>query len=104
MTLQEMPDFDTKVKQEPLVLLERIEQLMHTPEKAKYPLLTTVEILCNFLRCKQGDKESLLDYLSRFKSERDVLYRILGKSSSMVLLRICLTGMEIPCQIMQKRN
>ena len=61
------------------MLLERIEQLMHTPEKAKYPSLTTVEILCNFLRCKQGDKESLLDYLSRFKSKRDVLYRILGK-------------------------
>ena len=79
MTLQEMPDFNSKVKREPLVLLERIEQLMHMPEKAKYPSLTTVEILCNFLKCKQGEKESLLDYLSRFKSERDVLYRILGK-------------------------
>ena len=69
-------------KREPLILLERIKQLMHTPEKAKYPALTTVEILSNFLRCKQGKKESLLDYLSRFKSERDVVYRILGKNVS----------------------
>ena len=64
VTLQEMPDFDTKIKREPLILLERIEQLMHMPEKAKYPSLTTVEILSNFLKCKQGDKETLLDYLS----------------------------------------
>ena len=33
----------------------------------------------NFLRIKQGEKEELLDYLSRFKSERDILYRIFGK-------------------------
>ena len=79
MTLQEMPDFDSAIKRELLVLLECIEQLMNTLEKAKYPALTTVEILSNFLRCKQGKKESLLDYLSRFKSERDVVYRILGK-------------------------
>ena len=75
-----MSDFEAKNKREPLVLLERIEQLMHTPEKAKYPSLTTVEIMSNFLKCQQGDKESLLDYLSRFKSERDVVYRILGKN------------------------
>ena len=60
VTLQEMQDFDSAIKREPLVLLERIEQLMHTPEKAKYPALTAVEILSNFLRCKQGKKESLL--------------------------------------------
>lgn len=74
-----MPDFDTKVNKEPLVLLDRIEQLMHTPKRAKYPLLTILEILCNFLKCKQGEKKSLVDYMSRFKSERDVNFRIMGK-------------------------
>ena len=76
--IKEMPDYESAVNGEPLVLLERVEQLMHTPERAKYPSLTTVEILLNFLKCRQGDKESLVDYLSRFKSERDVVYRILG--------------------------
>ena len=38
-----------------------------------------MEVLNNFLRIKQGDKEDLLDYLSRFKSERDVLFRLFGK-------------------------
>ena len=79
VALREMPDFDTKINKEPLVLLDRIKQLMHTPERAKYPSLTTVEILCNFLKCKQGEKESLADYLSRFKLERDVVFRIMGK-------------------------
>ena len=79
VAIREMPDFNTAVNKEPLVLLERIEELMHTPERAKYPVLTTVEVLSNFLKCKQSEKESLIDYLSRFKSERDVVYRIMGK-------------------------
>ena len=73
VAIKEMPDYETAVNKEPLVLLERVEQLMHTPERARYPSLTTVEILSNFLKCKQGDKESLVDYLSRFKSERVVV-------------------------------
>ena len=35
--------------------------------------------MTNFLKCRQGDKESLMDYLSRFKSERDIVYRLWGK-------------------------
>ena len=52
---------------------------MHTPKRAKYPSLTTVEVLHNFLKCKQGGKESLIDYLSLFKSERDIVFRIVGR-------------------------
>ena len=79
VALKEMSDFDRDINKNPLVLLERVEQLMHTPERAKYPSLTTVEVLANFLKCRQGDKESLIDYLSRFKSERDIVFRIMGK-------------------------
>ena len=50
--------------------------LMHTPEKAKYPALTLIEVLLSFLKIKQGDNEDLLDYLSRFKSERDIVKRL----------------------------
>lgn len=49
---------------------------MHTPEKAKYPALTLVEVLLSFLKVKQGDNKDLLDYLSRFKSERDIVMRL----------------------------
>ena len=65
--LKEMPDYDSYVKNEPLELLVRVEQLMHTPMKAKYPPLTLIEVLYSFLSLKKGDNEELLDYLSRFK-------------------------------------
>lgn len=79
MALKEMPDFNEKIDKNPLMLLEQIETLMHTPERAKYPSLTTVEVLHNFLKFKQGEKESLIDYLSRFKSERDIVFRIVSR-------------------------
>ena len=56
-----------------------IEILIHTPEKAKYPSLTLVEVLCSFLRVKQGDNDKLLDYLSRFKTDRDITFWLLGR-------------------------
>ena len=52
---------------------------MHTPEYAKYPQLTHIEMLCNFLKLKQGENESLLDYYSRFKSEKNVVKNLIGK-------------------------
>ena len=80
--IKELPKYDsgaTKIRDDPLRLLEVIENLMHTPEKAKYPVLTIVKIWHSFLKTRQGEKEGLLDYLSRFKSERDVVYRLIGK-------------------------
>ena len=52
---------------------------MHTPERAKYPQLTLIEVLNNFLKLKQGENESLLDYYSRFKSEKNVVENLVGK-------------------------
>ena len=65
-----------EIKNKPIALLERIETLMHTPERATYPALMLVEVLLNFLKVKQGDHEDLLDYLSRSKSERDIMKRL----------------------------
>ena len=81
--IKELPNFDagtTKIRYDPLKLLEVVENLMHTPEKAKYPVLTIVEDWNSFLKTRQGEKEELLDYLSRFKSERDMVYCLLGKN------------------------
>ena len=77
--LEEMSDFSTSVKNNPLELLARIETLMHVPQKAKYPPLTLVEVLNSFIRLKQGENETLLEYLSRFKSEAEVINRLFGK-------------------------
>ena len=79
MNIQERPDFETTIKDNLLELLRVVETVMHTPEKAKYPCLTVAKVLASFLQCRQGKKETLLDYLGRFKSERDIVYRICGK-------------------------
>ena len=60
-------------------MLAKIEELMHTPEKVKYPVLTIVGIMANFLKCRQGEKDTLMDYLLRFKSERDIVNCLWGK-------------------------
>ena len=61
-------------------MLERIKLLVHTPEKAKYPLLTLIEAMASMLNFRQGENEDLLSYLSRYKSERDVLLTLYGNS------------------------
>ena len=80
VAISELPNFETEIRDDPLKLLEKVKELMHTPEKAKYPVLAIVEIMTNFLKYRQGDKEPLLDYLSRFKSEIDIVYRLWGKN------------------------
>ena len=67
--IKEMSTYESQIINEPLKLLATVESLMHTPERAKNPPLTLVEVLSSFLKLKQGDNEELLDYLSRFKSE-----------------------------------
>ena len=64
--IKDMPEFETKIRNEPLALLKTIEMLIHTPEKAKYLFLTLVEVLCSFLKVKKGENEELLEYLTRF--------------------------------------
>ena len=55
VAIKEMSDFESDIKNEPLMVLERIETLIHTPEKEKYPALTLIEVLLRFLKIKQGD-------------------------------------------------
>ena len=75
-----MPAYETNIKNDPLELLRIVETLMHTPEKAKYPTLTLIEVLLSFLKIRQGDNEDLYDYLSWFKTERDIVMRLAGNN------------------------
>ena len=52
---------------------------MHTPERAKHPTLTLLDVMLNFLKIKQGDNEDLIDYLTRFKSEMTIVFSLFGK-------------------------
>ena len=76
MAIKEMPEFESVIRNDPLATLSRVEILMHTPERARYPSLNLIEVLLVWLNTKQGADEDLLDYLSRFRSERDVVMRL----------------------------
>ena len=80
VAVEEIADFDVRIKNDPLELLKEVETLMHVPQRAKYPPLTLVEVLYDFMRIRQGDKEPLIDYLNRFKGEVNVIKRLFGKS------------------------
>ena len=54
--LKEQSDFDNKVLNKLLELLERVKILVHTPEKAKYPFLTLIEVFASLLNFRQGKK------------------------------------------------
>ena len=47
-----MPGFGKLIRNYPSALLETVETLMHTPEKADYPTLTLIEVLLIFLKIK----------------------------------------------------
>ena len=49
VAVKEQSDFESAVLNNPLVLLERVRLLVHTPEKAKYPFLTLIEVFASLL-------------------------------------------------------
>ena len=79
VALEEMSDFGSRIKDDPVELLKEIETLMHVPQHAKYPPLTLVEVLSEFTKIKQGEKELLIDYLNIFKSEVEIIKRLFSK-------------------------
>ena len=79
LALKEQSDFDSTVLNEPLERMKRIKMLVHTPEKAKYPFLTLIEVFASLLNFRQGGSEDLISYLRCFKSEKDVVENLYGK-------------------------
>ena len=63
LAVKELPDFEARVRDNPLELIKEAEKLTHVPKKATYPTLALVETLSGLMAIKQGDKEGLLSYL-----------------------------------------
>ena len=63
VTIKEMSRCETQARDDPLYLLQTVEQLMHVPMKAIYPTLTLIETMSSVISLKQEDKEGLTTYL-----------------------------------------
>ena len=77
--VEEHPEFETKIRNDPIALLEAIQVLTHDPIRARYPWASLTEALLRFVNMKQSDNEGLLDYVKRFKQNRDVFKSHVGK-------------------------
>ena len=77
--LKELPDFESRIQDDPLEILESISKLMHTPMKACYPMASLAETFSSLLNLRQVENEKLLDYYERFSQEATVAKSLLGK-------------------------
>jgi hypothetical protein len=73
------PEFESKIKNDPIKLLKAVEILINDPVRARYPYASVTESITRFMTCKQLENESLTDYVKRFKSNRDGLAQTMGK-------------------------
>ena len=64
-------DYDTKIKNDPIALLEAIRTLTHDPIRSQYPFLSLLDSLYRLITIRQQDTESLQEYITRFKQVRD---------------------------------
>ena len=76
--IEEHPDFESKIQNDPIELLKAIKIVTHDPIRAKYPYASLTEVLMRTLNIKQLEHESLIDYMKRFKQSRDVLKSHIG--------------------------
>ena len=76
--IEEHPDFESVIRDDPIELLKAIKVLMHEIARVRYPLASFTDALTRLINLKQLEHENLLDYVKRFKQNRDVLKSHVG--------------------------
>ena len=60
--IDQLPDFEARVRNNPFELLKSIQVLSRTSVRAQYSVLSTTEVMLNLCTSRQYDGEDLLDY------------------------------------------
>jgi hypothetical protein len=76
--VEEHPEFETTIRNDPIELLNKIKVLMHDPIRAQYTFASLTETISRMLNLKQSENEGLLDYVKRFKESRDIMKSHVG--------------------------
>ena len=77
--IEEHPKFSTRIKSDPIDLLEVIKTLMPDSVWTQWPLVSMTNALARVVNLKQIEKENILDDVKRFKQLRDVATNQLGR-------------------------
>ena len=72
------PDFETKIRDDPIELLKTINILMHDTVRAKYPYASLHDVMMRLFNLRQQEHEHLTDYVKRFKQTKDVVKAHMG--------------------------
>jgi hypothetical protein len=73
------PDFETKIKNDPIELLKAIKILINNPVRARYPFASATEAMTRFMTCRQLENEPLTNFVKRFKGNQDSMAQNMGK-------------------------
>ena len=65
--------FELNTKNKPIYLLEEIRNMMHKTVRVQYTLVLMIDDLNQFTR--KIVTEFLLDYVARFKQNRDIIWK-----------------------------
>ena len=78
IAVKELPNYETSMLDNPLQLLTVVEKLLHVPRKAVYPMLALIETLSSLMSLRQGENDTLLIYLEKFKNEKNMVVSLFG--------------------------
>jgi hypothetical protein len=73
------PDFETKIKNDPIELLKATEILINDPVGARYPYASVTEAMARFMTCRQLENKPLANYVKRINSYQDSIAQNMGK-------------------------
>lgn len=76
--LESRTDWKSKIYGNAIELLKAIEEHSISFEDTKYEMVTIANALKNFINLRQKEDESLIDYVARFKSAKDILVAQIG--------------------------
>jgi len=76
--LEEHPEFELSIQDDPIKLMEAIAQLMHEPIRAVYPYSAVTEAMKRFINIKQKDDEDIVGFMERFSQQKNILQSHLG--------------------------
>jgi len=71
--VKENPEYESKIRDDPIEILRVVSTLMHAPVWARYPYASLNDAIMRMLNLNLQDGEYLTDYVKRFKQSHDEL-------------------------------
>ena len=71
-------EYESKIYNDPIELLKAIKEYELSYEDTRYDMRIILDAFRAYFGCKQKEKESLLEYIKRFKLARDILKSHIG--------------------------